>query len=297
MKNRLTSFGFWIGTSFLWWFPEGIIRGLFTVMADVVWLMNTRGVRQLKLNLSRVIDVLPESKKVRHLSRLGLRSYMRYYCETFLLSRWTPEKIKSSVRAENDNEVRKALSTGGIILTLPHSGNWDLAGAWTTLSLRQISTVAERLKPESVFKKFLKLRTDLGIDVVPLKGTTGVYEFLRERLNQGNIVPLLGDRDVAKSGMNNDFFGAKASLPVGAALLALDTGRPIFTCSTWYDGAQLVITFDDPIYVSATDIPPRERLRIAQQVSAQIADRFANHISEHPEDWHMLQPVWKDLIA
>ena len=222
---------------------------------------------------------------------------MRYYCETFLLGKWSVEKIESSMRAENLAPVQEALQSGGIILTLPHSGNWDLAGAWATRTLRQISTVAERLKPESVFLKFLKLRTDLGIDVTPLTGVTGVYELLRERLLQGNIVPLLGDRDVAKSGMSNDFFGVRTSMPVGAAMLALDTGRPIFTCSTWYDGEKLVITFDEPIYVEQRAVAPRQRLKVAQETTAEIAKRFEDHIRRHPADWHMLQPVWKDLVA
>jgi len=281
----------------MWRMPQPLVRRFFLVLADFLWVCNTKGARQLKLNLSRALNKLPESQDIRHLSRQGLRNYMRYYCETFLLSRWSADKIESAVRAENLEPLRDALSTGGVILTLPHSGNWDLAGAWTTLKLKQISTVAERLKPESVFLKFLKLRTDLGIDVIPLTGTTGVYEFLRERLNQGNIVPLLGDRDVAKSCMSNLFFGYKTSLPVGAALLAMDTGRPIFTCSTWYDGDQLVITFDEPMYVSAEKVPARERLKIAQQVSLTIAKRFEHHIASHPQDWHMLQPVWKDLVA
>jgi hypothetical protein len=82
---------------------------------------------------------------------------------------------------------------------------------------------------------------------MPLSGDGGTYEYLREHVNQGRVVALLGDRDVAKSGMSNEFFGHRASLPIGAALLAIDTGSPLFTCAPWYDGDNLVISFDSEV--------------------------------------------------
>ena len=108
---------------------------------------------------------------------------------------------------------------------------------------------------------------------------------------------LLGDRDVAKSGMGNQFFGHRASLPIGAALLALDTGRPLFTCAPWYDGDNLVITFDTEIVFDRSPVQGRDRLRRAQEVTKQIAENFERHIRSHPENWHQLQPIWPDLVA
>ena len=297
MKNRLTNFGFWLGWTVLWRMPEPLIRKMFRIIADTSCLLNTRGVRQLSLNLRRVIGTDVANEELRKIVKAGMRNYLRYYCETFIVNRWSRSKIESLVRVENAENAISASKNGGIILALPHSGNWDLAGAWATGTMSQISTVAERLKPESVFQKFLKMRRDLGFDVVALTGVTGVYEFLRDSVRKGNTVPLLSDRDVAKNGMGIDFFGARASLPIGAALLALDTGRPIFTCSTWYDDKTLVITFDDePIFVKS-DETGRERLKVAQKTTSEIIQRLENHIKAHPQDWHMLQPVWKDLIA
>jgi KDO2-lipid IV(A) lauroyltransferase len=222
---------------------------------------------------------------------------MRYYCETFTLPRWSNDELISRVRVENIEPVREALITGGVILTLPHSGNWDLAGAWTALELGSLCTVAERLRPEGVFQKFLKMRTERGITLMPLTGEGGTYEYLRDNLNNGKIVALLGDRDVAKNGMGNQFFGHRASLPIGAAVLALDTGRPLFTCFAWYDGDMTVITFDEQVPVPENSLTGRERLRKAQEISSVVVQRFEKHLLAHPENWHQLQPVWSDLVA
>ena len=97
--------------------------------------------------------------------------------------------------------------------------------------------------------------------------------------------------------MGNSFFSARASLPIGAAVLALDTGLPLFTCSTWYDNDVLVITFDEQVPVPSEVAVGRGRLKQAQEITAVIAARFETHIRNHPEDWHMLQPVWSDLVV
>ena len=297
LSSRITALGFWLGWNLLWLFPESFVGWAFRKSADYCWRKNIKGVRQLEANLARSLELQVEDPQIRDLSRKAMQAYMRYYCEMFLVTRWSREQIQARVRAENAEPVLEALQSGGVILTLPHSGNWDLAGAWATLNLGTVATVAERLKPEVIFQKFLAMRTKLGMKILPLTGEAGIYEFLRGQVNEGNLVPLLGDRDVARNGMGNLFFGSRASLPVGAAVLALDTKRPLFTCSTWYDGKQLVITFDEQVEVPQDSATGRERLRQAQQVSAQIASRFENHIRTHPEDWHMLQPVWTDLVV
>jgi KDO2-lipid IV(A) lauroyltransferase len=226
-----------------------------------------------------------------------MQSYMRYYCETFMLPRWTDEQLFGKVRTEGSEQVLDALKTGGVVLALPHLANWDWAGAWAARTFGSLCTVAERLRPEGVFQKFLKARTDRGLTLMPLSGDGGTYEYLREHVNQGRVVALLSDRDVAKSGMSNEFFGHRTSLPIGAALLAIDTGRPLITCAPWYDGDNLVISFDSEIVFDRSPVEGRDRVRLAQEVTKLIATNFEKHISAHPENWHQLQPIWPDLVA
>jgi KDO2-lipid IV(A) lauroyltransferase len=254
-------------------------------------------VRQLELNLARVHGYEESDPRIRELSLLAMQSYMRYYCETFLLPRWSKEKILRTVRTENVEPLETALKSGGAVLALPHLANWDLAGAWAALYFGSVCSVAERLRPEGVFQKFLAMRAALGVKLMPLTGEGGTYEFLRDHVNQGELVALLGDRDVAKSGMSNEFFGHRTTIPIGSALLALDTGRPLFTCAPWYDGETMVITFDNEIEFDRSPVQGRERLRRAQEVTAQVLSNFETHITAHSINWHQLQPIWPDLDA
>lgn len=298
IRDRVLDFGFWFGWNVLWILPEKLSRKIFDMVAIRSWKRQIRGVAQLELNLSRVVGCEPSDPRIRELSLSAMRSYMRYYCETFLLPRWSDERLISSVRVENVEQVQSALHTGGVILTLPHTGNWDHAGAWCAKYLGSLATVAERLRPEGVFQKFLKMRTQRGMTLMPLTGEGGTYEFLRDNVNQGKVVALLGDRDVARNGMSNSFFDHKASLPIGAAVLAIDTGRPLFTCCPWYDGDTLVVSFDAPVPVVVdSELSGRDRLRKAQEITAIVAQRFEGHIKAHPGNWHQLQPVWNDLVV
>ena len=295
LSERILDAGFWLGWNVLWVLPAPLAYFSFDAAAKISWRLRITGVRQLEANLSRVLDCAIDDPRIRPLSRRAMRSYMRYYCETFLLPRWSPAELNDRVVAINDAPIRQALTQGGAVLTLPHSGNWDMAGAWAALNFGSLCTVAERLRPEGVFQKFLKMRRDRGMSLMPLTGEGGTYEYLRDHVNHGRLVALLGDRDVAKNGMGNQFFGFRASLPIGAALLAIDTGRPLFTCAPSYDGDKLVITFDNEVIFDRSEVSGRERLRRAQEVTALVVKNFEQHLIAHPENWHQLQPVWADL--
>ena len=297
LKSKVVDASFWLGWHIVWRLPEKLSYWLFEMVATIAWKRRITGVRQLELNLSRVLGYANCDPRIKSLSLLAMKSYMRYYCETFLLPKWSEKEILRKVRTENVEPVETALKSGGVVLSLPHLANWDLAGAWAALYFGSVCSVAERLRPEGVFQKFLKMRTDLGMKLMPLTGQGGIYEFLRDHLNQGELVALMGDRDVAKSGMSNLFFGHRAAIPIGAALLALDTGRPLFTCAPWYDGETMVITFDNEINFDRTPVQGRDRLRRAQEVSLQVIKNMEKHIADHPNNWHQLQPVWTDMIA
>jgi KDO2-lipid IV(A) lauroyltransferase len=297
LKSRIIDLGYWLGWNALWVMPSRWAYFLFDQAAKIVWRKQTQSIKQLELNLARVLECSPNDPQIRALSLKTMQSYMRYYCETFMLPRWSDDQLIGKVRTEHSEQVLNAMKSGGVILTLPHLANWDWAGAWAARYFGSLCTVAERLRPEGVFQKFLKARESRGLTLMPLTGDGGTYEFLREHVNQGRLVALLGDRDVAKSGMGVEFFGHRTPLPIGAALLALDTGRPLFTCATWYDGEELVITFDSEIIFDRSPVQGRDRLRRAQEVTKLVAANFEKHIRRHPENWHQLQPVWPDLVA
>jgi phosphatidylinositol dimannoside acyltransferase len=280
--------------------PERPAYLLFSLIAQFVWLRQGRGVRQLESNLARVVpDASP--MRLKSLTRKGMHSYMRYWCDAFRLPDWTPERILATCRTENDEPVRKALAEGrGVVMALPHSGNWDHAGAWSTLALAPVTTVMERLRPEELFERFLHFRQRLGMEILPLTGGGDLFGVLVRRLRRGGFVPLLADRDLTATGVPVTLFGETARMAAGPASLALVSGAALYPVTLHYErlpaGAAarwgVVVTFHPEV------VPPEgERSEQLAVMTQACADALAGGIRQYPQDWHMLQRVFvADLV-
>jgi KDO2-lipid IV(A) lauroyltransferase len=218
----------------------------------------------------------------------AMRSYMRYWCDTFRLPDWSKKRILETVTVTNEHLLIDAIAAKtGVIVAVPHAGNWDHAGAYFCAKGIRLVTVAERLKPEKLFLKFLAYRQAMGMEVLPLDGR--VLSTLEERLNEGALVALVSDRDLSRSGIEVEFFGGKARMPAGPALLALRTKAPLITAFVSYTEGGVHIEFRNIIVPSSGD--ESSKVKEIVQMTAQY---FEDGISESPEDWHMLQRIWID---
>jgi phosphatidylinositol dimannoside acyltransferase len=178
----------------------------------------------------------------------------------------------------------------GVIFALSHMGNWDQAGAWIVAQgVPSFTTVMERLKPESLYDRFVAFREGLGFEILPASGgMVRAFGVLSERLRAGNIVCLLADRDVTGTGTEVEFFGEKARMMGGSAALAERTGAALHPALLWYQGDRWVIHVDKEIPVPAEG----DRKQKVAAMTQELACRFEAAIREHPADWHMLQRVF-----
>ncbi len=274
--------------------PEAVAYRLFDVVADVAWRRRGKGVRRLEANLARVRPELDDAG-LQALSRAGMRSYLRYWCDSFRLPDWPHERIRSTVRVEGDEPVREALASGrGVVMFLGHLGNWDHAGAWSTLSLAPVTTVAERLRPERLFDRFVRFRERLGMTIIPLTGGSDVFRTLLRTLRDGGFVPLLADRDLTQGGVEVQLFGEPARMAVGpGGARAADRRRAVRRRHLLRAASGRAATASSSGGRSPST--PRTSAPGAQAVAAltqRCADHLAEVIAEHPEDWHMLQRVF-----
>jgi lauroyl/myristoyl acyltransferase len=179
------------------------------------------------------------------------------------------------------------------VMVLPHSGNWDAAGVWFVDFLGgPFMTVAERLKPESLYRRFLDYRESLGMRVVPLTGgPRPSTEVLRDWLEQAGVICLLVDRNLGSGGVPVSFFGRTATMPGGGALLAAQTGSALIPTVCQFTGRGWRLVFSPEIPVEG---PGRLKDRVTGAMQA-VADAFAESIGRQPEDWHMLGRIWGDV--
>ena len=268
--------------------PEKLAYRLANRIADIAYRKDGKGVRRLRSNYRRVMPSISESE-LSNLTKLGMRSYLRYWFDTFRLNEWSKSRIIDTTTVIREELLRESIeSKRGCIVALPHAGNWDHAAAYFCSTGITLTAVVEKLKPEAIFKRFLDYRQSIGIE--PISHEEKTIPILLERLKSGKLVALVADRDMSRSGIEVQFLGGTAKMPAGPAILALQSGSPLITAYIRYLEKGIEITFDETIKLPSTG-DESENIRLVTQ---SMADNFAIRIKDSPVDWHMLQRIWID---
>ena len=233
--DALVVSGYRLGWSAVRRLPERAAYALFDRLADAATARGGHGVQRLRANYARVRPELGRTSSTTSSGR-GMRSYLRYYCETFRLPDRSAEDLRAGVRVVGDGALREELAQGrGVVCFLGHMGNWDTAGAWGTRELGPVVTVAERLRPEEVYAEFLAFRESLGMTILPLTGGGDVFaQAPRPPHSPGRHAPARGP-DLTARGIDVDLCGHRARMAAGPAALALATGAALHPVSIHYE--------------------------------------------------------------
>ncbi|MEO0010574.1 MAG: hypothetical protein RIQ39_163 [Actinomycetota bacterium] len=285
MVAHLSYLAYLLGWKIIGVLPEKSAYRLFSKLAHSMYRKNGRSVQRLRTNYSIVKPAL-SSEELEALVLAGLESYMRYWCDTFRIHRWSSARIAKTVTTSHDDLLRVPMLEGrGVVIALPHSGNWDHAGAYFCNEGFPLVTVAEVLKPEKLFKKFLTYREAMGFEVLGLDSRA--FLTLVKRAREKRLIALVSDRDLSASGIEVDFFGYTAKMPAGPAVLAVKEGLPLVAAHVSYTLSGIHIEFQS-IEISSNE---SESLQIEATVQ-NLARAFEKGIAERPQDWHMLQRIW-----
>ena len=217
-------------------------------------------------------------------------NYARYWLETLWLTKRNFDKYMSkNIEIINFDYIKKLKKQyPGLILALPHMGNWEFAiPAGNNLNLNLLA-VAEPLSNTYVLNWFKKLRESLGIEIVIGGKGQNTFSALVEKLESGKDVCLLSDRSVNRSGVAVEFFSNVASFPKGPVGLSLKTGIPIVPTAMIKTRKGYKLYFHKPFYVPLFD---NEATSIQQGLRT-LSKSFEEIISMDINDWHSIQPVW-----
>jgi lauroyl/myristoyl acyltransferase len=238
-------------------------------------------------NQAQVLGRPAEDPLVQASTREAFALYARYWFDTFNVLGWSDEQVIDAFRFEGVEHVEKGLADGkGVVIALPHTGNWDVGGRAMGLRVGPVVSVAEHLRPERLFDLFLEHRSRLGIDIIDL-ASEHVGRQLTQRLEQNRIVALVADRDLSGGGVEVEMFGRTRRMPAGPALMALSAGAPLISGPTYTtrDGWVEVLT---PVSIEPTGRRKDDVIALTRALAA----AFEKAIAAAPPDWHLFQPGW-----
>ena len=246
-------------------------------------------------NMARMTGLPEDSPRVRNLVVAAFKSYARYWLETFRFVREGREFWLTRFICPDEHKIDTALARGkGVIVVVGHLGNWDAAGAWVGARGNLLVAVAEVLRPRRMFEFFAEHRARLGMVIHPAEA--GVTTKLVEEVQAGAVVAILGDRDLKGTGPEVNFFGEPATLPAGAASVALRAGVPVLVAGVY--GIELAdgrrgwkADISDPIPMA--DLGPAGDDDAARgELTRRIGAELERCVARHPEEWHVFQPFW-----
>ena len=289
LQERLSYSAFATAERLAMLLPESLGRPLFEGAGAAAFHLVSKARRVVASNLSRVLGQDPGSPLVQAATREAFRSYGRYWFDTFHARVLSDEEIRRREVFVGREHLERAFDKGGgLVLALPHLGNWDVAGAWVPRQGWSITAVAELLRPERLYRLFLEHRRALGMGVLGLGDDRKVAEECIRLLSENQLIALVADRDLQGNGVVVEMFGEERRIPAGPALLALATGCPLMSAAC-YDTPEGWVTYiSEPIEIERTDSLRDD----VTKVTRILAEHFERAIAAAPTQWHMFQSAW-----
>lgn len=227
---------------------------------------------------------------VRVAARRVFVNYGRYWAETFWMRPRRHDAVVGRTTIDGIEHLHAARDSGrGVVLALPHLGNWEAAGLRAAAERARVLAVAEELGNERIVQWFVQMRNMMDMDVVVARRGTKVTRDLLERLSSGGVIALLCDRDLRGRGISVTFFGEETTLPAGPLSLADRTGAIVLPVGTYFaPGAGHTFVVHPPLEIP--DLPDQEeRIRAGTQRLAEIVEVI---VRQAPEQWHLVVPNW-----
>ncbi len=269
--------------------PEAVADPTIAVLRFAYSRLSRKRMLMMRLHLEKVVGTMGEQEAAVRMRR-ATELYARYWYETFRLPSVPTEEILSAVETEGEELLEASLRSGrGVVLALPHLGNWDVAGCYVSQKYSTVLSVAEYLRPRAAFLHWKKTRERLGMRIVPLDGTSAPVKEAIRHLRSGGIVALVADRQIGSGGVEVEFFGEKTRVPSGPATLALRTGADLMAVGLYMlEGGRHLGVLRPPIRVGRARDPRSSALATTQA----LVNEFEDLIRRDPEQWHLFTPFW-----
>jgi KDO2-lipid IV(A) lauroyltransferase len=275
----------WLGRTL----PEHTGRLLFKWLGLLAHAVAPRLRATVAANQAQILGRPVDDPLVRASTREAFVLYARYWFDSFHAVRIPFDELLERFECVGIEHMQDALAAGtGVIMALPHIGNWDVASRWLDAQGIDPVAVAEQLEPPELFDLFVRHREALGMEVIGLSAD-GVGQKIRRAIETNHLIALVSDRDLTGRGVEVEMFGRPRKLPAGPALLSLATGAPLVVAPIYQtDDAWKCV-----MYPPCTIEPTGNRREDVVALTQQMAVCFERAISAAPADWHVFQPAWE----
>ena len=281
--------------------PHRLAYRIGDVAADTVMRTQPQRFEGLRSNLRHVLPEADE-RAIQRTARRNVRNLVRAWIDVLEMPH-KPGLMVSRLDIIDYHHLQGALDRGrGVIVVSLHLGSWEHGIAAYNKGHGSMALLAEAFDPPELFERIARARNALGVKVIPIdlagmrsgdprtarmlgaSALRDVYKVLRDN----GCVAIAMDRDIAGNGEPMEFFGAPAPIPVGVVELGIRTGAALVPVMLYRNGHRV----DATVYPEITYDAAAPREAEVRRAATEALRLFEQIIRDHPDQWHVLDPIW-----
>ncbi|HXG07645.1 MAG TPA: lysophospholipid acyltransferase family protein, partial [Nitrososphaera sp.] len=212
--------------------PTPLLYRLIEPVTDLIYLLSPRLRSNVSHNMRQVLGLEASPARIRKESRKVFLNVAKYYIDLIRLPRTDLQdffQCRLEYHGFEENLLPALRSGRGVILASTHYGNPELAIQACLCKGIKVFALTEPIQPEQLARMLNRLRSFHGLVFVPVS-VSSVRQVMR-RLNSGEVVALMCDRDIMGPKSLLPFMGAETDMPTGPIELAMRTNSimlPVF---------------------------------------------------------------------
>ena len=301
---RILMSGLWLGRKLP---DQPLYRSAFAIGSGLYLLLPERR-RLVRSNLRRVVDWLVAndmaSARVRRaavdersLDRLVRDCFGHWvvtYLEAAIGPRYSGEELERRFVPVYPDVSAEALSVPepgqpGPIHMAMHFGSVDLSALYgARVGPLPLTGPMEFVESPLARAYFDRVRHELDVTIVPLGDAATA---LTDALERGEAVGIVADRNIVGRGTPVKLFGRPVRLPIGPAMLSVQTGAPLYLEAIERSDAGHWLGHT----IALRPEPGAKRREATRQIIEQEARAMERVIARAPEQWTTLFfPIWED---
>ncbi|MGN0832476.1 MAG: lysophospholipid acyltransferase family protein [Kiritimatiellia bacterium] len=241
--------------------------------------------------LERIRSVFPAlgARAAEQVAVRSLQNVLQTAVEMMRAPRLTREWMDRHVKdgALYKDKLQRFVDEGrGVVIMVPHSGNWYMA-AWSMAKygLPLFAIGARQRNP----KLDAWMRRQYGdIEVLDRNCRNTLFK-IHERLAQGRAFAILPDLRVRHADVEVDFLGGKANVSHAGAAFAVSCGCPIVLATMLRRDGRHVFNY---ITTLRPDPQAPDKKAEARRLTRQALGLLSDAIMQSPGDWYWFNKRW-----
>lgn len=274
--------------------PHAVAQAFVWPLARLAYALAGPRRREARRRLRLVLGPDVPERDIRRAAWISFRNTAFNLVDMLRIRRFDAAALRRQVPDADDAIARlraelAAAGGRGVVLALPHCGNWDLAGSIVELAGLPIFSVAAKQRNPFMNKLMNRMRGGHGMEVLERDGGPRVYMEMLRRIRRGQVFAILPDTRSRTPALAVPFLGGTANLARGMALLAIQAGAPVVPVVmrrvAWR-------RFEIEFFPTLRSDPSADRDAEEMRITREVIARFDAAIRATPEQWFWYNRRW-----